>query len=104
MICTRPFVNHDDSDVDDVVAIVVEITVVTTVAGIVVRELSFGATAIQVIVIGNSELIKPSNDVIILLSLNSLRFVEMFQGKISQSVFYVLFEDKISKRTNARIF
>lgn len=61
MICIRPFVNHDDNDVDDAVAIVVEITVVTSAADVVVAAavvdvLSFAVTAIQVIVIGSSEL------------------------------------------------
>lgn len=59
MICIRPFVNHADNDVDDVVAIVVEITVVTIAADVVaavVDVLSFAVTVIQVIVIGNSEL------------------------------------------------
>lgn len=54
MICIRLFVSHDDIDV--VVAIVDEITVVINVADVVVGVVSFDAPAIQVNVIGDSEL------------------------------------------------
>lgn len=57
IICIRVLVNHDDNDVDNVVAIVVEITVDTIDAGVEVDILSFDATAIQVIMIGDSELV-----------------------------------------------